>query len=56
MFQLNPETKMLDGQTDVGHTNLIGSLVTHNPPKNHTKILYFMILVIASISETKMCR
>ena len=23
-----------DGQTDVGHINLIGGLVTRNPPKN----------------------
>ena len=23
-----------EGQTDVGHINLIGGLVTHNPPKN----------------------
>ena len=22
------------GRTDVGHINLIGGLVTHNPPKN----------------------
>ena len=24
-----------DGQMDVGHINLIGGLVTHNPPKNN---------------------
>ena len=24
----------MDGQTDVGHINLIGGLVTRNPPKN----------------------
>ena len=24
----------MDGQTDVGHINLIGRLVTRNPPKN----------------------
>ena len=29
-----PETKDVDGQTDVGHINLIGGLVTRNPPKN----------------------
>ena len=28
-----PETKNVDRQTDVGHINLIGGLVTHNPPK-----------------------
>ena len=27
----------MDGQTDVGHINLIGGLVTRNPP-NKTKI------------------
>ena len=31
---LLPEMKMwADRQTDVGHINLIGGLVTHNPPK-----------------------
>ena len=25
--------KNVDGQTDVGHINLIGGLVTRNPPK-----------------------
>ena len=30
----SPETKNVDGQTDVGHINLIGGLVTRNPPKN----------------------
>ena len=29
----SPETKNVDGQTDVGHINLIGRLVTRNPPK-----------------------
>ena len=24
----------MDGQTDVGHINLIGGLVTRNPPRN----------------------
>ena len=24
-----------DGQTDIGHINLIGRLVTRNPPKNN---------------------
>ena len=35
-FQVkSPETKMwMDRQTDVGHINLIGGLVTRNPPKN----------------------
>ena len=26
--------RQADGQTDVGHINLIGGLVTRNPPKN----------------------
>ena len=33
-FKVSPETKNVDGQTDVGHINLIGGLVTRNPPKN----------------------
>ena len=34
-FRVSPETKMLmDGQTDVRHINLIGGLVTRNPPNN----------------------
>ena len=28
--------RQTDGQTDVGHINLIGGLVTRNPPKNAT--------------------
>ena len=34
MFELESGNKNVDGQTDVGHINLIGGLVTHNPPKN----------------------
>ena len=30
--------KNVDGQTDVGHVNLIGGLVTRNPPKNVTVV------------------
>ena len=30
----SPEMKNVDGQTDVGHINLIGGLATRNPPKN----------------------
>ena len=29
-----------DGQTDVGHINLIGGLVTRNPPKNFPGLLH----------------
>ena len=28
--------RQTDGQTDVGHINLIGGLVTRNPPKKGT--------------------
>ena len=30
----NEKCGWTDGQTDVGHINLIGGLVTRNPPKN----------------------
>ena len=30
----------VDRQTDVRHINLIGALVTHNPPKNMTRSVY----------------
>ena len=38
-FELeSPERKMLmDRRTDIRHINLIGGLVTCNPPKNHQK-------------------
>ena len=32
-FELESGNKNVDGQTDVGHINLIGGLVTCNPPK-----------------------
>ena len=31
---IKEDCKNVDGQTDVGHINLIGGLVTRNPPKN----------------------
>ena len=34
----SPETKNVDGQTDVGHINVIDGLVTRNPPKNGQKV------------------
>ena len=35
VFELESGNKNVDGrQMDVGHINLIGGLVTHNPPKN----------------------
>ena len=33
-FELESGNKNVDGQTDVRHINLIGGLVTCNPPKN----------------------
>ena len=33
-FELESGNENFDGQTDVGHINLIGGLVTRNPPKN----------------------
>ena len=38
----------MDGQTDVGHINLIGGLVTRNPPKN----LYLLYLNIICVYHT----
>ena len=32
VFKLESGNKNLDGQTDVGHINLIGGLVTRKPP------------------------
>ena len=32
-FELESGNENVDGQTDVGHINLIGGLVTCNPPK-----------------------
>ena len=34
VFELESGNENVDGQTDVGHINLIGGLVTCNPPKN----------------------
>ena len=36
VFELESRNQNVDGQTDVGHTNLIGELVTVNPPKTAT--------------------
>ena len=35
----SPETENVDGQTDVGHINLMGGLVTRNPPNNDQRML-----------------
>ena len=34
VFELESRNKNVDGQRDVGHINLIGELVSGNPPKN----------------------
>ena len=34
VFELESGNENVDGQTEVGHINLIGRLVTCNPPKN----------------------
>ena len=31
--------RQMDRQTDVGHINLIGGLVTRNPPQNLNQVL-----------------
>ena len=51
MFELEPGHKNVDGQTDVGHTNLIGGLVTCNPPKNAEPI--FCILKVEHMTNIK---
>ena len=35
--------RQTDGQTDVGHINLIGGLVTRNPPKKYCKCNSFQV-------------
>ena len=35
VFELESGNENVDGQTDIGHINLIGGLVTRNPPKNN---------------------
>ena len=37
-FELESGNENVDGQTDVGHINLIGGLVTRNPPKNGNEL------------------
>ena len=37
IFKLESGNENVDRQTDVGHINLIGGLVTRNPPKNVCK-------------------
>ena len=32
VFEFESRNKNVDGETDVGHINLIGGLVTRNPP------------------------
>ena len=35
----------MDGQTDVGHINQIGGLVTCNPPKNEKGLLLISLFI-----------
>ena len=37
VFELESRNEHVDGQTDVGHINLIGGLVTRNPPNEWAK-------------------
>ena len=39
----------MDGQTDVGHINLIGGLVTRNPLKNESIWLGLSLAVLAVV-------
>ena len=46
--------KNVDGQTDVGHINLIGRLVTRNPPiKKKTTIIYQTLYVVQKLAIMK---
>ena len=38
MFELDSRNQNVEGQTDVGHINLIGRLVTRNPSKRDLPI------------------
>ena len=38
-FRVRVRKENVDGQTDVGHINLIGGLVAHNPPKNSLNVM-----------------
>ena len=44
--------KNVDGQTDVGHLNLIGGLITRNPPKNYTRSLVVYFCLNKKITQT----
>ena len=49
----------MDGQTDVGHINLIGGLVTRNPPKNIKNLQngrVYSIDLNVPICEELLCR
>ena len=37
VFELESGHEHVDGQTDVGHFNLIGGLITRNPPNEKQK-------------------
>ena len=38
--------RQTDGQTDVGHINLIGGLVTRNPPNNKRVISTLSLAIL----------
>ena len=44
----------MDGRTDVGHINLIGGLVTRNPPKNDLRLPYSGLKAKTKL-KTKFC-
>ena len=46
VFELESGNENVDGQTDVGHINLIGGLVTCNPPINHVMTFFFYKVVM----------
>ena len=43
--------RQTDGQTDVGHINLIGGLVTRNPPKNKPCVFAAVTKVITKVAN-----
>ena len=42
-----------DRQTDVGNINLIGGLVTHNPPKNDIFHVFYLSLHMSRIKRSR---
>ena len=48
VFELESGDENVDGQTDVRHINLIGGLVTRNPPKYVNFIALCMLLYLTN--------